>query len=318
LIKFPSFQYWGTAAILPMFALFSQNSFSAVIAEPAEVTFVSPNQSFTIHLTSGGTPIPAADIQGWRLLASDHDYQHMIVVEKMDGAVIVSPSKAVELGSYDLSIETSKGSVVIRVFMPLSDVPDIVEKLTALTGESEARVKEKLGLSSTTGRSEITFTLPPVYYEGQTLEQTLAKEPEAGHTSTWFVNGEAVDGDDENNAFAYTFERPGEYVLTYVETVTENGTVVLVAHGRASTSVVAFPSIAAEATAGTPITFSAPAGFQKSVWSVDGKEISTGDSLTYTFAASGSAMVECLSTDPVKGPSGSFLRVRFRTNVNPA
>ena len=318
MIKFPSLQYWATAAILPMIALYSQNGYSAVTAEPAEVTFVSPSQSFTIHLSSGGTPIPAADIQGWKLLASDHDYQHMIVVEKMDGAVIVSPSKAVELGSYDLSIETSKGSVVVRVFMPLSDVPDIVEKMTALTGQSEARVKEKLGLSSTTGRGEITFTLPPVYYEGQTLEQTLAKAPEAGHTATWFINGEVVDGDIGNNAFSYTFEKPGEYVLTYLETVKENGAVVVVARGSATTTVVAFPSVSAETTAGTPITFSSPAGFQKCVWSVDGKEISTGDSLTYTFASSGTSVVECLATNPVKGPSGSFLRVRFRTNVNPA
>ncbi len=313
-----SMQQWGHAAILMAIALGSLNSHAAVTADPAEVTFVSPNQSFTIHLSNSGTPIPASDIQGWKLLASGHDYQHMIVVEKLDGALIVTPSKAVELGSYDLSIETSKGSVGVRVFMPLSDVPDIVEKMTALTGESEARVKEKLGLSTTTGRDQITITLPPVYYEGQTLEQTLATAPGSGHTSTWFINGEVVNGDAKNNAFSYTFEKPGEYVLTYVETVTENGAVVVVAHGRASTSVVAFPSIAAEATAGTAMTFSSPAGYQKSVWSVDGKEISTGDSLTYTFPASGSAVVECLASNPVKGPSGSFLRVRYRTNVKPA
>lgn len=311
-------QALGVAAILPMFALYSQNSYSEVTADPAEVTFVSPNQSFTIHLANSGTPIPAADIQGWKLLASEHDYQHMIVVEKLDGALIVTPSKAVELGSYDLRIDTAMGDVVVRVFMPLSDVPDIVEKMTALTGESEARVMKQLGLSSTTGRGEVSMTLPPVYYEGQTLEQTLAKAPEAGHTATWFINGEIVNSDISNSGIAYTFEKPGEYVLTYIETVKEGGAVVVVARGSASTSVVVFPGIAAETTAGTAMTFSAPAGYQKHLWRVDGKEISTEDSLTHTFPTAGSSVVECLASDPVTGHSGGYLRVRFLTKVNPA
>lgn len=313
-----SIRSFGAAAALVALAACAATSHGAVTADPAEVTFVSPNQSFTLHLANNGTPVPAKDIQGWQLLASGHDYQHMIVVEKMDGGLIVTPSKTVELGSYDLNIETTQGSVAVRVFMPLSDVPDIVEKMTALTGLSEAKIKEKLGLSTTTGRNKITFSLPPVYYEGQTLELTLPAQPGAGHTCFWFMNGDAIAEGPDQHALAYTFEKPGEYLLTYLETVTENGALVLVAQARASTSVVAFPGITAETTAGTAMEFSPPAGYRTFVWRIDGQEVSREPALKHTFLNPGTHVVECLASSPDQGPAEGYLRVRFNTTVNPA
>lgn len=308
-------KFWVVATLLT--AAYAPSSHGAVTADPAAVTFVSPNQSFTIHLLSDGAPVAEKDISGWQLLASGHDYQHMIVVEKMAGAIVVTPSKAVELGSYDLSIETTQGSAVVRVFMPLSDVPDVVEKITALTGLSEARIKEKLGLSNTTGRDEIQFGLPPVYYEGQQLALTLPTAPTQGHKSFWFINGDTVAEGPTPHALNYTFEKPGEYLVTYVELATENGVAVLVARGRASTSVVAFPGIYTETSVNTAMEFSAPPGYQKHVWSIDGKEISTGSSLTHKFLESGSYVVECLASSPDLGPTEGYLRVRFNTTVNP-
>lgn len=108
----------------------------AVTAEPANATFMSRQQSATIQLTNNGAPIPAEDIRGWRFLASGRDYNHMLSVEKMDGALRIAPSKTIEAGSCDLNIETAQGSVIVQIFAPLSGLPAIVEKTAALTGLS--------------------------------------------------------------------------------------------------------------------------------------------------------------------------------------
>ena len=183
---------YSMAGLIVELCLGVATSHGAVTADPANLTFVSPDQSFTIKLVNDGTPIPVADIRGWQFLASGHDYKHMIDVEKMNGGIKLSPSNTVELGSYDLNIETAQGSTVVRVLAPFSDVPNIVEQTKALTGLSDQKVAEKLGLTSATGRSDIRLDVPPVYYEGQTLELTMPSTTGDGHTCIWFINGEVV------------------------------------------------------------------------------------------------------------------------------
>ncbi len=226
---------------LMILCLSATQSYGAVTADPAKTTFTSPQQSATIKLTSNGTPIPAKDIRGWQFLASGHDYKHMLSVEKMDGAVKIAPSKTLEVGSYDLNIETAQGSVSVQVFAPLSDLPDYIEKMASLTGLSEKRIKEKMGLVTATGREEIQIDLPSVYYEGQTLELTIPTKPGPGHTCMWFMNGDVVAEGLEKNALTYTFKKPGEYVLTYIETEQKDGKMATVARTTAHTRVVPVP-----------------------------------------------------------------------------
>lgn len=135
----------GVCALTTVLCLSATLSYGAVTAAPATVTFTSPQQSATIKLTKDGTPIPAKDIRSWQFLASGHDYKHMLSVEKMDGALKIAPSKTLEVGSYDLNIETAQGSVIVQVFAPLNDLPDIVEKTAALTGLSEKKSRRNWG-----------------------------------------------------------------------------------------------------------------------------------------------------------------------------
>lgn len=308
----------GTVCALVVLCLGAAASHGAVTADPAKVTFTSPGQSFTIKLANDGAPIPATDIRGWQFLASGHDYKHMVDVEKMNGAIKLSPSNTVELGSYDLNIDTAQGSVVVRVLTPLSDVPDVVERMAALTGQSEQKIAEKLGLTSATGRSEIQIDLPPVYYEGQTLEMTMPSKPVDGHTCVWFINGDAVAEGPDQNAFTYTFLEPGDYVLTYIETANENGKPVVAARAKSYTRVVPLPVVMSEVAVNTTVTYVPPTGYQNHAWSLDGKLVSEEAELEQKFLAPGTHIIECLASAPNTGPAKGFLRIRYKTTVNPA
>jgi hypothetical protein len=138
-----------------------QTASAEVTADPAIVTITSPQQSVSIRLTQDGAPIPAAEIRGWQFLASEHDYKSMLTCEKMDGALKIASSGSLEVGSYDLLIDTSGGPATVRVYAPLSDLPDVIQKQAAILGVSEEVVKQRMGLSSTL-RERIASELPPV------------------------------------------------------------------------------------------------------------------------------------------------------------
>jgi hypothetical protein len=289
-------------------------SYGAVTADPAKATFTSPQQSATIKLTNDGAPVPAKDIRDWQFLASGHDYKHMLSLEKMDGAITIAPSKTLEVGSYDLSIETAQGSVIVKVFAPLSDLPDIVEKRAAITGLSEKEIEKRMGLGSSTGREDIQIDLPPVYYEGQTLELTMETKP--GRTCAWFVNGDFVAEGPGQNALSYTFKEPGEYVLTYIETEKADGKTIAMAQARAHTRVVPIPGVPTEAAVNTEIKFAPPPGYQKYAWFIDGRNVSSEPTFQYTFREPGVHTVECLASSPDEGPAQGFLRIRYNTTVS--
>ncbi len=289
---------------------------AAVLADPAYVTFTAPQQSVVVKLSNDGVPVSAAGIGNWQLMASGHDYKHMLQLAKTDGAITIGPSPTVEVGSYDLNIETTAGPVLIRVFTPLSDVPDIVEKRAALTGESEQRVKEKMGLVSSSGRATISIDLPSVYYEGQTLELSMPVKPGPQRSYAWFMNGELVAESREVSAISYTFTTPGEYVLTYLETEEADGKVAAMGQATAYTRVVAMPPVRTEVAAHTEMTFLAPPGYQQHAWRVDGLEVSTASELKHTFHTPGTHDVDCLATAPSSGPAQGFQRVRFATTVH--
>lgn len=286
---------------------------AAVTADPAQATFTSPQQSVVIRLTADGAPVPAGEIRAWQFLASGHDYKHMLDVEKMEGALKIAPSGTLEVGSYDLNIETARGAVMVRVFAPLSDLPDIVEKTAALTGESESRIKEKLGLQTDLGRGETTISLAPVYYEGQTLELTMPAV--AGCVYAWFMNGEVVAEGPGENSLSHTFMHPGEYVLTFIETRAAAGGTECTQRAAAHTRVVPVPPVPMEVPVNTETTFSAPPGYAKHAWSLDGQAVSPGAVLKHTFREPGIHSVECMASSPGKGPARGFMRARYNVTV---
>jgi hypothetical protein len=55
---------------------------AAVLADPAYVTFTAPQQSVVVKLSNDGVPVSAAGIGNWQLMASGHDYKHMLQLAK--------------------------------------------------------------------------------------------------------------------------------------------------------------------------------------------------------------------------------------------
>lgn len=315
--KMTSLMRYSVALAATFLCLSADQGFAAVTATPESAIFTSPQQSATIQLKSNGVPISAADIRGWQLLASGHDYQHMILVDKVDGAITITPSKTVEVGSYDLKIETTQGSVVVRVLTPLSNVPDIIEKTAALTGESERKIQTKLGLTTPSGREHVQIDLPSVYYEGQTLKLTMVPQPEPGHSYAWYMNGDVVSEGTDRNALHYTFKQAGDYVLTYIETTQTNGAAATVSRAQASTRVVPVPGVNTPVNVGTIVTFEAPIGYRSFVWKIDGNQVSTDSTMKYTFDTPANHAVECLATSPSDGLAEEFMRARYNVTVSP-
>ncbi len=305
----------GVLCAFMVLCLSATMSHGTVTADPVKVTFTAPQQSATIKLVNDGAPIPSKDIRGWRFIASDHDYKHMLSVEKTDGALKIAPSPTMEVGSYDLSIETAQGAVSVQVFAPLSDVPDIVERIASLSGLSEKKIKEKLGMMASFVREETQIDLPPVYYEGQTLELTMVAKP--GHMCSWFMNGDLVTEGQDQNTFTHTFKEPGEYVINYIESASENGEIKSATRAVAHTRVVPVPGVPAEVAVNTEMTFAPPPGYQKHAWRIDGQEVSTEPALKHTFREPGVHAVECLASSPNQGNARGFLRIRYNTTVKP-
>lgn len=312
-VKTRRFQTDGVLCAVLVCLAAAAPGYAAVTADPAQATFTSPRQSVVITLTADGAPIPADEIRSWQLLASGHDYKHMLDVEKREGALKIAPSSTIEVGSYDLNIETARGAVMVRVFAPLSDLPDIVEKRAALTGESESRIKEKLGLQTDLGRGETVISLAPVYYEGQTLELTMPAVAGCGYA--WFMNGEVVAEGPGENSLSHTFMHPGEYVLTFIETRAAAGGAECTQRAVAHTRVVPVPPVPTEVPVNAEITFLPAPGYAKHAWSLDGQAVSTGAVLKHTFSEPGSHTIECVASSPDRGPVQGFMRTRHIATV---
>jgi len=288
---------------------------AAVIADPPSVVFTAPSQTARISLTADGVPVPSADVRAWRFLASSHDYHHMLRLDAVAGGVDITPSPTMEVGSYDLQIETAGGSVSVRVVASLSEVPDIVERTAQLTGQSERQIEERMGLLTPIRRESVQIALPPVFYEGETLNVSVANTPVAGRNYVWFLNGAVVAEGPDKNRLVHTFNEPGEFVLTYIETEISDGKVVAVARTSAHTRVVPVPPVPTDVAAGTKVEFLPPSGYQSHGWGIDGTSVSSEPVLRHVFNTPGNYVVECLATAPVDPAAQQFMRIRYNVTV---
>lgn len=168
-------------------------------------------------------------------------------------------------------------------------------------------------MTTSVDRADMQMDLPPVYYEGQTLELSMQSTP--GRASAWFMNGEFIAEGVEQNALSYTFKALGEYVLDYIETEQHSGAAVVVARARAYTRVVSMPKVVVEVAVNIETDFLPPAGYHNHVWHLDGQKISTDAVLRHSFKNPGVHTVECMASSPEEGTSPGFRRVHYITTV---
>ncbi len=300
----------SVAAVLLALALFcTAHATADVTAEPDVLRFDSRSDSATVQLRSNGEALPADALLGQRLLASGHDYAYMFTYDKSDGALKLTPTGELEVGSYDLVLDTSAGHATVKVYAPLAEMESVVEKAASHPGISMQEARQRLGLTTTLPRVQVDIGLPPVYYEGQALH--LHMPHDANRVYEWGVNGVVLKQGPGESAFTYVFEEPGNYLISYVEK--EEGNVV--AAELEATTVVPLPPVAWKVEPGQTAVLMGPAGYAAYVWTVDGKEHSRNREFKHTFEQAGQYVIECISTGPADGPATCFLRHRYETTV---
>jgi hypothetical protein len=293
--------------------LLAGQGMAEVVASPDRVVFHGYGASCQIRLSSGGRDLAPAEIKGWRLLASGHDYIRMLRVEKVAGGLRIAPSPLMEVGTYELEIRTAQGVALVDVAAPLDEQPDIVNQAAKSQGISEEEARRLLGLTRPIGREAVELAMPPRYYEGQTLQLSMPHLP--GRRYAWFINGELYrEGEDEFN-LVYVFPKPGRYVVDYVETALVDGARVGVARGSATTEVAALDPVPFSAKVNTVTSFRAPSGYRSYVWRVEGAEVSREATLQHRFKTPGTYTVECLATSPLEGHQQGFLRQTYAVTV---
>jgi len=284
---------------------------AAVTATPSSITFESPSQSITVKLTENGKPVPASAIRSLHLYVDDHDYPEMMRMKRANGVVTLTPTDSVEIGSYRTVIETSRGNAELTVYTPLSDMPNTIEKQAKALGISVDQMREKLGMTGSTGPEILKIDLPPTQYVGQKLNLTLPPAPD--RVFHWAVDGKEVKSGKGENTFSTVLNKPGQLVLTVKEI--KNGTTLAAA--SAGMTVAKEPPVPVKVRAGQALIVSATPGFEQHSWSVDGVAVTGDNALHHTFTQPGKHTIECVSRMATSGDPDVFRLVTYDVTVTP-
>lgn len=301
----PKRVWYGVAgSVMTVFLL--QATF-AVEAKPENVTIKSASEAVPIAVTHNGTPVPAGDISSVKLYVDNHDYDHMITVQKADGQVTIRPTEALELGHYDLAIKTKQGEVRVPV-TALQGIADAgLEARAKRQGVSVDEIKKQLGISQSVRQERIDLGFSEVYYVGQTLNLSMAVK--ADRTAAWMVNGTPVD--TPGGSLKYTFDQAGVYDFAYVEKEGDKA----VALGLGTVSVVAEPAIPVEVKVGVAQTLLGPEGYGLYAWKLDGKDAGSDSSWTGTFTGPGKHTVSVRAEKPIQADSQPLRALTFAVTV---
>ena len=285
--------------------LLAQSGMAAVTATPSTVTFTNQEQSAEVSLSHNGQSVGAGTIGGVQFMATGSNYSHMIAVTAIPAGLRIAPTEFLEVGSYDLAVETSHGTVQVLVYAPLSDLRSILDEADGPGGARRQALREELGFSAETRRATVDIQLPPVYSVGQTLSLEMEHNPAREYI--WAINGEIVQRGLGESSFKHTFTQTGDYILSYAER--EDGATV--ARAEAVTRVGEPPALWHPVPRGTAPDFVAPEGYTEYRWYVDGELQGNSRSFSRNFEQPGQHIV---TLNAVMPDSPSYMR-RYRIVV---
>ncbi|MBW7863831.1 MAG: hypothetical protein GX580_11200 [Candidatus Hydrogenedens sp.] len=297
------------AALLTVLAALS--AAAAPTVEPASVVFDKTGMSATLRVLDDGVPLPAGEITGFRLMVGGSDYRHMFRMSKADGAVTLTPSATVEVGSYDLAITTARGDAWAKVYTPLGDQQTSLQNLAQRLNIPLEDLKRQIGMTRDLPQSRIELSLPPVYYVGLTFHLEM---PGGGAARrVWKLNGEVVREGADATSITHVFKEPGPCLLEYAEyldgrRVAEVGELI---------EVVGEPPLPVNVAARTTLTLNSPEGYAKYSWTLDGQMVSADPAFVRAFEEPGEHTVVLLAESPVSGQSGEFRRIVHKITVTP-
>jgi hypothetical protein len=279
----------GTAAAAAITLAFAAGA-AELVADPPVLVFDNQDMSVPVTLRADGVEVTRPTLESVSFLVDDSDYSHMINVMPTLNGLLVKPTEYLEVGSYDLIVQTSAGSAHIEVYSPLREMPTGLDRQAEALGITVDELKERLGMSLE--REMIDLGLSPVYYAGETFKLRL--EPDPGVQYRWTVNGASVAEGAGGHVFEYTFGAPGDYVIAYTEE--KNG--VVTGTGIEVVTVVSRLAAHQRVRVGTPIEIKAPPGYTVYQWRINDTPVEGKDTYVYTFDKPGRYNVEVIAEDP--------------------
>ncbi|HOQ32839.1 MAG TPA: hypothetical protein PLA12_10035 [Candidatus Hydrogenedens sp.] len=279
-------------------------------ANPDEITIHDLNQESIVKIFYKNQLLKKEHIKNWSFLAGENKYNHMIHLQVLDDKIIITPA-LLETGTYDLVIETTFGKCLIAVYAPLDKLPDTLENRAQKEGISVEELKKRLGLVSPVHKIDIHLEVPPLHYEGQTLEINLERSPDLLYV--WRVNNQVIKQGEGESSFVFTFPEPGNYTIE----VEEKDADILLGKATAQTKVVSYNPIPFQVKMKQPLKLTAVEGYSSYIWKVDGVvQKESKNTITLKFNAEKKYIVECIAKGPKDGNPQSFFRTIYEVTVS--
>jgi len=302
---------WAPGLMAALIILGAATAWGAIATDTPEVTFRSLDEVKTVNLTkANGQPVTQNDVRNVQLLASGHNYIHMLDYKVDKGQLSLTP-KALEVGTYDLIVSTRAGDTRIRVNAPLNALPGHPERIAQERGISTSEAMAQMGMATQHPRVTYSLDLPETYYTGQTLSFTMPGDEDKVYR--WTVNGKVIKQGTGATSIDYTFLEPGDYVVTFSQI--QDG--VAVAAASDTTSVLKNPATEWRVSRNTAVSLPGPTGYSTYQWLIDGELVSTEKTLDFVFTEPGTHEVQVIATNPTAPPGQQVLTQEWRTTVTP-
>lgn len=308
----PGFDSRGPCALLLAVLLCATSAVSGDLKlDPASIVFDNQKDAKTVRMSSGDLAVSGTALRRTRFLVGEHDYDHMIRVTAREGELEITPTADLQVGSFDLLVETDLGSAYLKVYSPLRELSDTLAAEAAALGLTVDEFRRKQGLTVQLRQEHITLDVPPVYFRGQALKIPLTSAPDRNHV--WMINGKFVkQAQGEDASLEYLFLETGRHAIAYEERVGETG----VAYANATVEVVDMPAVETEVKAGREVHFSAPRGYKGVQWTLEEMNAGSGDTFTHKFSELGAYRI-VLRADKLDSAAGEFALLTFLVTVSP-
>lgn len=280
----------------------------AVEIAPSTIVITSREQTEKVVITERGRPVPASSIGSVQFLVDNHNYIHMIEVDRVAGGIVVRPTKDLEIGTYELRVTVGSSRVSATVLATLVHDPDSIQSRAAALGITADELRRQMGLY-TTGRQSMQLDFAEWYPVGRRVRIEIPAPERARYE--WRLNGESIDSGYGPHVFEYTLRRPGPHRFEYIETDPGGATVrteAVTTVGEPETRLV---NLAAKQS----VHLLGPEGFTEYTWLIDGEIVSDGMDLTQSFSRPGEYRVECIASGHVTAEDVAFEKATYRIVV---
>ncbi len=281
--------------------------------EPQAATLSSYASKATFTVLLNNRPVPTSEVSRVFIGIEDKNYGRMVHVAKpkdQPGVVELRPNpEHAEVGSYDLRISVSGKEAVATIFMPLDDLPGMLENQAARLGKSVQQLRKERSLVTYSPHEQLSVELPDTVPEGTLFTIELGQDEKRRYI--WRVNGEVVQDGMGKGVLRIAVTEPDLYTISAVEK--EDG--VQRAQWEGSFRGVAMAPIEWTVPARAPLSLAGPEDYGHYEWRIDGKLTGRERLFEHTFEAPGDYAIECKAISPVNDPNRAFYRVTWLTTV---